>query len=149
MINTLETSIKLRSSGFPEKQAKALTEVIANNESIEIKRINKKIDVLDNNIKDLQKSVDYKFEKVDEKFEKVDYKFEKLDNNIKELQKSVDHKFEKVDEKLEKLNSKIDNVVIQLDSKIEKFRTEFTSQSRWMIGLMITIIIAIGILKFI
>ena len=46
MINTLETSIKLRSSGFPEKQVKALTEVIANNESIEIKRINKKMGII-------------------------------------------------------------------------------------------------------
>ena len=52
--------------------------MIANNESIEIKRINKKIDVLDNNIKDLQKNVDYKFEKVDEKFERLDSKIDKF-----------------------------------------------------------------------
>ena len=43
MIDTLETSIKLETSGFTNDQAKVLTEVIANNESIEIKRINKKL----------------------------------------------------------------------------------------------------------
>ena len=110
MIDTLETSIKLEASGFTNDQAKTLTEVIANNESIEIKRINKKIDVLDN---------------------KIEHKFDVLDNNIRDLQKNVDHKFEKGDEKL------------------EKFRTEFTSQSRWIIGLIVTLIIAVGILKFI
>ena len=91
--------------------------MIANNESVEIKQINKKIDVLDNNIRDLQKNVDYRFEKVDEKFDVLDNK--------------IEHKFEKIDEKL------------------EKFRTEFTSQSRWIIGLIVTLIIAVGILKFI
>ena len=91
--------------------------MIANNESVEIKRINKKIDVLDN---------------------KIEHKFDVLDNNIRDLQKNVDYRFEKVDEKFERL-----------DSKIEKFRTEFTSQSRWIIGLIVTLIIAVGILKFI
>ena len=99
MIDTLETSIKLEASGFTNDQAKTLTEVIANNESVEIKRINKKIDVLDNNIRDLQKMLIINLKKVDEKF--------------------------------------------------EKFRTEFTSQSRWIIGLIVTLIIAVGILKFI
>ena len=121
MIDTLETSIKLEASGFTNDQAKALTEVIANNESIEIKRINKKIDVLDNNI-------EHKFDVLDNK---IEHKFDVLDNNIRELQKNVDHKFEKVDE------------------KFEKFRTEFTSQSRWIIGLIVTLIIAVGILNFI
>ena len=50
MINTLETSIKLESSGFSNRQAKMLTEVIAKNESVEIKRIDKKIDELDNKV---------------------------------------------------------------------------------------------------
>ena len=87
MIDTLETSIKLETSGFTNDQAKALTEVIANNESIEIKRINKKIDVLDNNIGDLQKNVDYKFEKVDEKLERLD---SKIDNVSIQLNSKID-----------------------------------------------------------
>ena len=142
MIDTLATSRKLRTSGFPKEQAEALTEVIADNQSVEIKRMNKKIDVLDNNIRDLQKSTDYRFEKIDEKFEKIDEKFERLDNKIdnvaKELNVKIDSNFEKLDNKIEKL-----------DNKIEKFRTDFTSQSRWIIGLIVTLIIAMGILKFI
>ena len=59
MIDTLATSRKLKLSGFESDQAEALAEVIANNESIEIKLINKKIDGLDNKI-------EHKFEKVDE-----------------------------------------------------------------------------------
>ena len=58
MIDTLATSRKLITSGFPQEQAEALTEVIADEESTEIKKINKKIDVLDNNMRDLQKNVD-------------------------------------------------------------------------------------------
>ena len=122
-MDTLATSQKLKLSGISSKHAESITEAIANNESIEIKRINKKIDVLDNKIEKLDN-------KVDEKFDVLDNKIEKLDNK-------VDEKFNKVDEKFEKL-----------DSKIEKFRTEFTSQSRWIIGLIVTLIIAIGILKF-
>ena len=122
-MDTLATSQKLKLSGLSSKHAESITEAIANNESIEIKRINKKIDVLDNKIEKLDN-------KVDEKFDVLDNKIEKLDNK-------VDEKFNKVDEKFEKL-----------DSKIEKFRTEFTSQSRWIIGLIVTLIIAIGILKF-
>ena len=90
MINTLETSIKLESSGFSNRQAKMLTEVIAKNESVEIKRIDKKIDELDNkvekldtDIKDLQKSLDHKFEKIDERFERIDSKIEGLRSDIK------------------------------------------------------------------
>ena len=128
MIDTLATSRKLRASGFPKEQAEALTEVIADNQSVEIKRMNKKIDVLDNNIRDLQKSTDYRFEKIDEKFERLD---NKIDNVAKELNVKIDSNFEK------------------LDNKIEKFRTDFTSQSRWIIGLIVTLIIAMGILKFI
>ena len=128
MIGTLATSRKLRTSGFPKEQAEALTEVIADNQSVEIKRMNKKIDVLDNNIRDLQKSTDYRFEKIDEKFERLD---NKIDNVAKELNVKIDSNFEK------------------LDNKIEKFRTDFTSQSRWIIGLIVTLIIAMGILKFI
>ena len=99
MINTLETSIKLESSGFSNRQAKMLTEVIAKNESVEIKRIDKKIDELDN------------------KVEKLDNKVEKLDNDIKDLQKNFDHKFEKIDGKFERLEEKI-------DSKIEGLRSD-------------------------
>ena len=99
MINTLETSIKLESSGFSNRQAKMLTEVIAKNESVEIKRIDKKIDELDN------------------KVEKPDNKVEKLDNEIKDLQKNFDHKFEKIDERFERLEEKI-------DSKIEGLRSD-------------------------
>ena len=135
MIDTLATSRKLRTSGFPKEQAEALTEVIADNQSVEIKRMNKKIDVLDNNIRDLQKSADYRFEKIDEKFEKIDEKFERLDN--------------KIDNVAKELNVKIDSNFEKLDNKIEKFRTDFTSQSRWIIGLIVTLIIAMGILKFI
>ena len=135
MIDTLATSRKLRTSGFPKEQAEALTEVIADNQSVEIKRMNKKIDVLDNNIRDLQKSTDYRFEKIDEKFERLD---NKIDNVAKELNVKIDSNFEKLDNKIEKL-----------DNKIEKFRTDFTSQSRWIIGLIVTLIIAMGILKFI
>ena len=90
MINALETSIKLESSGFSNRQAKMLTEVIAKNESVEIKRIDKKIDELDNkvekldtDIKDLQKSLDHKFEKIDKRFEKIDSKIEGLRSDIK------------------------------------------------------------------
>ena len=115
-MDTLATSQKLKLSGISSKHAESITEAIANNESIEIKRINKKIDVLDN-----------KIEKLDNK---VDEKFDVLDNKIGKLDNKVDEKFEK------------------LDSKIEKFRAEFTSQSRWIIGLIVTLIIAIGILKF-
>ena len=99
MINTLETSIKLESSGFSNRQAKMLTEVIAKNESVDIKRIDKKIDELDN------------------KVEKLDNKVEKLDNDIKDLQKNFDHKFEKIDGKFERLEEKI-------DSKIEGLRSD-------------------------
>ena len=97
--------------------------------------MNKKVDVLDNNIRDLQKSTDYRFEKIDEKFERLD---NKIDNVAKELNVEIDSNFEKLDNKIEKL-----------DNKIEKFRTDFTSQSRWIIGLIVTLIIAMGILKFI
>ena len=54
-----------------------------------------------------------------------------LDNNIRDLQKNTDYRFER------------------LDNKIEKFKTDFTSQSRWIIGLIVTLMIAMGILKFI
>ena len=40
MIDTSATSRKLRTSGFPEAQAEALTEVIADNQSVEIKHMN-------------------------------------------------------------------------------------------------------------
>ena len=80
-------------------QAKMLTEVIAKNESVEIKRIDKKIDELDN------------------KVEKLGNKVEKLDNDIKDLQKNFDHKFEKIDERFERLEEKI-------DSKIEGLRSD-------------------------
>ena len=60
-MNTLATSQKLKLSGLSSKH----TEAIANNESIEIKRINKKIDVLDNKIEKLDNKVDEKFEKLD------------------------------------------------------------------------------------
>ena len=96
MINTLETSIKLESSGFSNRQVKMLTEVIAKNESVEIKRIDKKIDELDNkveksdtDIKDLQKSLDHKFEKIDERFEKIDERFEKIDGKIEGLRSDI------------------------------------------------------------
>ena len=58
-------------------------------------------------------------------------KIDVLDNNIRDLQKSTDYRFER------------------LDNNIEKLRTDFTSQSRWIIGLIVTLIIAMGILKFI
>ena len=106
MINTLETSIKLESSGFSNRQAKMLTEVIAKNESVEIKRI----DELDN------------------KVEKLDNKVEKLDNDIKDLQKNFDHKFEKIDERFERLEEKMDGKFERLeekiDSKIEGLRSD-------------------------
>ena len=50
---------------------------MANNESIEIKIINVKIDTLD------------------DKVDNLDDKVEKLDNNIKDLQKNFDYKFER------------------------------------------------------
>ena len=65
MIDTLATSRKLKLSGFELDQAEALAEVIANNESIEIKLINKKIDGLDNKI-------EHKFEKSDSKIDNVE-----------------------------------------------------------------------------
>ena len=142
MIDTLATSRKLRTSGFPKEQAEALTEVIADNQSVEIKRMNKKIDVLDNNIRDLQKSADYRFEKINEKFEKIDEKFKKIDEKFERLDN-------KIDNVAKELNVKIDSNFEKLDNKIEKFRTDFTSQSRWIIGLIVTLIIAMGILKFI
>ena len=81
------------------------------------------------------KSLDEKFKKIDEKFKKIDEKFERLDN--------------KIDNVAKELNVKIDSNFEKLDNKIEKFRTDFTSQSRWIIGLIVTLIIAMGILKFI
>ena len=83
-------------------QAKMLTEVIANNESVEIKRIDKKIDELDN------------------KVEKLDNKVEKLDTDIKDLQKSLDHKFEKIDERFERIDERFEKI----DSKIEGLRSD-------------------------
>ena len=140
-MDTLATSQKLKLSGISSKHAESITEAIANNESIETKRINKKIDVLDNKIEKLDN-------KVDEKFDVLDNKIEKLDNKVDEKFNKVDEKFEKLDNKVDEKFNKVDEKFEKLDSKIEKFRTEFTSQSRWIIGLIVTLIIAIGILKF-
>ena len=117
-MDTLDASIKLKSSGFSDQQAKTLTEVMANNESIEIKIINVKIDTLDDKVDNL-----------DDKFDNLDNKVEKLDNNIKDLQKNFDDKIEKLDNNIKDLQK-------NFDYKFERSREETTSQFKWMVGLI-------------
>ena len=47
-----------------------------------------------------------------------------------------------------KLDDKIDNVADKLNSKIDNVADKIASQSRWMIGLIVILIIAMGIFKF-
>ena len=47
-----------------------------------------------------------------------------------------------------KLDDKIDNLADKLNSKIDNVVDKIASQSRWMIGLIVILIIAMGIFKF-
>ena len=47
-----------------------------------------------------------------------------------------------------KLDDKIDNLADKLNSKIDNVTDKIAFQSRWMIGLIVILIIAMGIFKF-
>lgn len=55
----------------------------------------------DEEMREIKRRIDAKFEKIDEKFEKIDAKFEK-----------IDAKFNKFDEKMEKFGAQIQNMAV-------------------------------------
>lgn len=75
----------------------------------------------ENNLENLRKEMDHRFEKTDQKIEdlrkEMDHRFEKTDQKIEDLRKDMDHRFERVDHRFE-----------QTDQKIEGLRKDMNTQ---------------------
>ena len=94
--------------------------------------INQRFDQVDKRIDDLIQLFNYRFEQMDKRFEQID-------KRIDDLTQSVNHRFEQMERRFEAIDRRFEAV----ERRISSVEGQFSTQLRWIIGLMAPMYLAL------
>jgi len=104
-------------------------------------QIDKRLELMQNNMDKRFDQVDKRFEQVDKRFEQVDKRFEQVDKRFEQ----VDKRFEQVDKRFEQVDRHFDEV----NTRIENIQTKMFHFMIWSSGFTATVAgIVIAVIKF-
>ena len=106
---------------------------------------------------DSAESINQRFGQVDQRFGQMDQRFDQMDKRIDDLIQLFSYRFEQVDKRFEQIDKRIDDLTQSVNHRFEQMERrfeaverrissvegQFSTQLRWIIGLMAPMYLAL------